>query len=144
MLASTECTILSCLAHVINLAMQALIGAYSNSPHFDLKHPDAHVPLSRDEVGLVRAIAVKVRQPVLYFAHALILCHWQERSSGKRKEMFRAIQVREKVPVPTQLILDMKIRWSSTYFMLHRAEGKREVMFHYFSIFRLSFTFTAC
>jgi hypothetical protein len=50
----------SCLAHVINLATQALISTYSKSPHFDPKHPEAHVPTSRDEVGLVRAIAVKV------------------------------------------------------------------------------------
>ena len=51
----------SCLAHVINLATQALISAYSQSPHFDPKNPEAHIPTSRDEVGLVRAIAVKVR-----------------------------------------------------------------------------------
>jgi len=51
----------SCLAHVINLATQMLISTYSKSPHFDPKHPDVHVPTSRDEVGLIRAIAVKVR-----------------------------------------------------------------------------------
>jgi hypothetical protein len=51
----------SCLAHVINLTTQMLISTYSNSPHFDLKQPDVHIPTSRDEVGLVRAIVVKVR-----------------------------------------------------------------------------------
>lgn len=51
----------SCLAHVINLAMQMLISTYSKSPHFDLTQPDAHVPTSRIEVGLVRAIVVKVQ-----------------------------------------------------------------------------------
>lgn len=50
----------SCLAHVINLATQMLISTYSKSPHFDPKEPDAHVPTTRDEVGLVRAIVVKV------------------------------------------------------------------------------------
>ena len=50
----------SCLTHVINLATQALIGTYSNSPHFDPKNPDSHIPTSRDEVGLIRAIVVKV------------------------------------------------------------------------------------
>jgi hypothetical protein len=50
----------SCLAHVINLATQALISTYSKAPHYDPKNPDAHIPTSRDEVGLVRAIAVKV------------------------------------------------------------------------------------
>jgi hypothetical protein len=50
----------SCLAHIINLATQALIGTYSKSPHFDPKNPDAHIPTTRDEVGLVRTIVVKV------------------------------------------------------------------------------------
>jgi len=50
----------SCLAHVINLATQALISTYSKAPHFDPKNPEAHEPTSRDEVGLVRAITVKV------------------------------------------------------------------------------------
>jgi hypothetical protein len=50
----------SCLAHVINLATQSLISIYSKSPYFDPKQPEAHAPTSRDEVGLVRAIVVKV------------------------------------------------------------------------------------
>ncbi|KAF8805384.1 hypothetical protein BYT27DRAFT_7105129, partial [Phlegmacium glaucopus] len=50
----------NCLAHIINLATQALISTYSKSPHFDPKNPEAHVPTSWDEVELVRAIAVKV------------------------------------------------------------------------------------
>jgi hypothetical protein len=50
----------SCLAHVINLATQMLISTYSKSPHFDPSQPDAHIPTSRDEVGLIRAIGVKV------------------------------------------------------------------------------------
>ena len=52
------------LAHIINLATQALITAQSKSPHYDPKKPDAHLPditaAVRDEVGLVRAISVKV------------------------------------------------------------------------------------
>jgi hypothetical protein len=50
----------SCLAHVINLATQAFISTYSKAPHFDPKDPEAHEPTTRDEVGLVRAIMVKV------------------------------------------------------------------------------------
>lgn len=56
----------SCLAHVINLATQALISAYSKTPHFDPTTPDDHLNIAgaqtaaRDEVGLIRAIAVKV------------------------------------------------------------------------------------
>ncbi|KAF8227732.1 hypothetical protein L208DRAFT_1295218, partial [Tricholoma matsutake] len=49
-----------CLVHVINLAMQMLISTYSKSLHFDPKQPDAHIPTSHDEVGLVRAIVVKI------------------------------------------------------------------------------------
>jgi hypothetical protein len=50
----------SCLGHVVNLPTQELISTHSNSPHFDPKNPDAHIPTGRDEVGLVRAIVVKV------------------------------------------------------------------------------------
>ena len=53
-----------CLAHVINLATQAFLAAYSKTPHFDPENPEAHIPTSepsnRDEIGLIRAIAVKV------------------------------------------------------------------------------------
>jgi hypothetical protein len=52
----------SCLAHVINLAMQMLISTYSKAAHFDPNQPEAHLPTSCDEVGLVRAIVVKVRR----------------------------------------------------------------------------------
>jgi hypothetical protein len=33
----------------------------------------------------------------------------------------------EKNLPPLQLLLDMKVRWSSTYVMLNRAENRREV-----------------
>lgn len=54
------------LAHIINLATQALIGAYSKSKHYKPAEPEAHVPPTdfleglHDEVGLVQAISVKV------------------------------------------------------------------------------------
>jgi hypothetical protein len=52
------------MAHIINLATQALISTYSKSSHFDPKSPESHLPDTsatlRDEIGLVRAIAVKV------------------------------------------------------------------------------------
>jgi hypothetical protein len=67
------------------------------------------VPADRDEVGLVRSIVVK------------------ERSLAKRKEMWRTIQIKADVKRPMQLVLDMKVRWSSTYVMLHRAESLKEV-----------------
>jgi len=51
----------------------------------------------------------------------------QERSSSKRKEMWKTVQIRANISQPVQLILDMKVQWSSTYFMLDRAERKKEV-----------------
>ena len=117
----------SCLAHVINLATQKLISTYSKSPHFNPKNPDAHVPASRDEVGLVRAIVVKVNT-IIYRTRTMLLIAMQERSSAKRKEMWRTIQMKANDGAkPVQLILDMKVRWSSTYFMLDRAERKKDV-----------------
>jgi hypothetical protein len=52
-----------CLAHIINLATQALISTYSKSKHYNPAEPEADLMGSgydRDEVGLVRAICVKV------------------------------------------------------------------------------------
>ena len=53
-----------CLAHVINLAMQALLAAHSVTKHYDPSKLTDHEPnvngLFRDEIGLVRAITVKV------------------------------------------------------------------------------------
>jgi hypothetical protein len=52
----------------------------------------------------------------------------QEHSSAKQKEMWKTIQMKANSDVrPVQLILDMKVRWSSTYMMLDCAERKREV-----------------
>ena len=117
----------SCLAHVINLATQMLISTYSKSLHFDPNMPDAHVPTSRDEVGLIRAIVVKVNT-ILYPTQTMLLTAMQERSSAKRKEMWKTIQMKANEGLkPVQLILNMKVRWSSTYFMLDRAERKKEV-----------------
>jgi hypothetical protein len=53
-----------CLAHVINLATQALLSAHSSAKHYDPAKPTEHEPdvdaFLRDEIGLVRAIVVKV------------------------------------------------------------------------------------
>jgi hypothetical protein len=53
-----------CLAHIINLATQALIKGHSKAKHYNPALPDEHIPstegIDRDEIGLVRAIAVKV------------------------------------------------------------------------------------
>jgi hypothetical protein len=51
----------------------------------------------------------------------------QERSSAKRKELYKTVQVKAAVSPQTQLLLDMKVRWSSTYVMVNRAETSRKV-----------------
>jgi hypothetical protein len=56
----------------------------------------------------------------------------QERSSAKRKQLFWMIQQQDKpghLPRqhPLQLVLDMPVRWSSTYLMLDRAEKLKDV-----------------
>lgn len=50
----------------------------------------------------------------------------QERSSAPRKQLFKDIQTRDGTD-PRQLLLDMPVRWSSTYVMLDRAEAQRKV-----------------
>ena len=50
----------------------------------------------------------------------------KERSSSQRKQLFRTIQMRENVN-PVQLLLDMKVRWSSTHVMLKRVLSRRFV-----------------
>lgn len=57
--------LIRCLAHVINLATQALLSTYSLASHFDPEaqhdyNPDDVDANERDEVGLIRAITVKV------------------------------------------------------------------------------------
>ncbi|KAJ7794391.1 hypothetical protein B0H14DRAFT_3557446 [Mycena olivaceomarginata] len=90
----------------------------NKSPHFNPHDPNAHVPTTetlpgstRDEIGLVRAIAVK------------------ERSSSKRKELFKTIQTRSQADpavIAKQMVLDMKVRWSSTFAMLKRGYQLRK------------------
>ncbi len=123
----------SCLAHVINLATQALLGTYSKSKHFDPEDESLHdvdvTGYIRDEVGLIRAITVKVRVSSLtdktYCLHSKFL---KARSSSKRKERLFAIQI-EKGADPRVLLLDMKVRWSSTYVMLLQAVELKAVRF---------------
>ncbi|KIL55647.1 hypothetical protein M378DRAFT_57305, partial [Amanita muscaria Koide BX008] len=63
----------------------------------------------RDEVGMVRAICVKAR------------------SSSQRKELFKEIQQRKGLD-PLQLLIDMKVRWGSTYAMLNRTDVRKEAI----------------
>ena len=58
-----------CLAHIINLATQAVISRYSKSKYFNPENPNDDLmsltTYHRDEVGLIQTIAVKVRYCVL-------------------------------------------------------------------------------
>ncbi|KAF5329115.1 hypothetical protein D9758_017952 [Tetrapyrgos nigripes] len=104
-----------CFAHVINLATQAVISTYSKSKYFNPANPEEHEPdtetINRDEIGLIRSIVVKAR------------------SSAKRKELFKTIQTRppsQHNGPPLMLLLDMVVRWSSTFIMLERAESLKQ------------------
>lgn len=65
-----------CLAHVINLATQALLSAHSSAKHYDPAKPSDHEPdvdvFLCDEIGLVRAIVVKV-SPLCYFYISIVV-----------------------------------------------------------------------
>ena len=55
-----------CLAHIINLATQAVITALSKSKHYNGDPNDDHLPDDLDanecdKIGIVRAICIKVR-----------------------------------------------------------------------------------
>ena len=60
-------TPLRCLAHIINLATQALISTRTKSKYYNGDPADDHIPeekkdeSERDEVGIIRAICIKVR-----------------------------------------------------------------------------------
>jgi len=41
--------------------------------------------------------------------------------------MWKTVQIRAGIARPVQLLLDMKVRWSSTYLMLDRAEWNKAV-----------------
>ncbi|KAF6762527.1 hypothetical protein DFP72DRAFT_841664 [Ephemerocybe angulata] len=111
-----------CLAHIINLASQAVITTYSATPHITTKSSPADVDSAltnltevttqfiQDKVGLVRILAVKAR------------------SSAKRPQLLKDLQLKEGVQIPLNLILDMKVWWSSTFTMLQHAYDLRDVL----------------
>ena len=57
---------LRCMAHIINLTTQAVLTTHSKSHHYDPAAPNIDLVIMQwtddtcDEVGLVRAIAIKV------------------------------------------------------------------------------------
>jgi hypothetical protein len=123
-----------CLAHIINLATQAVISSRSKSKYYSGDPGDDIVPEDadtgdRDEIGIIRAICAKVRLvSILVSFNYLYLLMKQARSSSQRKQLLKSVQERLDIR-PRQLLLDMKVRWSSTYVMLIRAESQRKVSF---------------
>ena len=117
------------------MATQALIKNRSKakyySPHEE-NQEDTHGGESgdgdeRNELGLVRAICVKVCM-IIKLKLVVSLKEYQARSSSQRKELFKEMQEEKKLPA-RQLLLDMKVRWGSTYVMLNRAEERQEVRY---------------
>ena len=108
-----------------------MITTHSKSKHYDPETPEADISadrgLDRDEVGLIRSICVKVS--ITWFWRCIFtdMHGTQARSSAKRKQMFADIQSRGGVAKPLQLLIDMPVRWSSTYVMTSRAEATRSV-----------------
>jgi hypothetical protein len=123
-----------CLAHILNLGTQLLISTKSKTKYYNVHDddvPDADIAdpeqPDRDEVGLVRAICVKVWCPFIILFLIYVMNFFQARSSSQRKELFKKIQIAKGVSSPLQLLLDMKVRWGSTYVMLNRADTNHEV-----------------
>lgn len=89
--------------------------------------------MKRDLVAIVRAICVKVCAHVNACVR-LLLMFIQARSSAQRKQMFQDLQTAEGTPPSQalQLLLDMIVRWSSTYAMLTRALKLKDVSFVFF------------
>jgi hypothetical protein len=79
---------------------------------------------------LVLAVASVSRYVYQAAQHHTILRYidvLQEQLSTKRKEMYWSVQIKAGVSQPTQLLIDMKVWWSSMYIMLNHAEMNKEV-----------------
>ena len=88
----------------------------------------------------VQSLSRSVYLPATLLPYGILNAWCQKRSSSKRKDIFAQIQrIRQKNSdlsldpsirdVTLGLLLDMPIRWSSTYVMLARALDLREVSF---------------
>lgn len=90
------------------------------------------IPLTETLSGWFAPLLSRYVTVIIFISHILML--FQERSSSQRKEMFlniQATQALEKPPEdrkkPKALILDMPIRWSSSFMMLLRGYSLRIV-----------------
>ena len=100
---------------------------YNSSPDKN-ELPEDLGAVKRDEIGIVCAICVKV---CLFSFHScdphLTSDTKKAHSSAQHKVAFKAIQNRRNVPV-VRLLMDMKVRWSSTFIMLTHAESHQEAV----------------
>ena len=120
----------SCLAHIINLATQALLAAHSKSKHYDPTSSEDIVVATRDgfqrdKVGLIRVIAVKVGHPFdnCCVQTSIVSSELRNDHLHSARSSFSVCSSVGHVPhnPPLQLMLDMKVRWSSLFVMLHCA-----------------------
>jgi hypothetical protein len=117
------------------LATQAVTATCSKAKFYNGGLDENELPedlgaTEHDEIGLVCAICVKVRLLSISLAHDRDpRLNMKAHSSAQRKEAFKAVQYHRKIPA-VQLLLDMKVRWSSIFIMLTRAESRREVCMH--------------
>ena len=94
-------TLHRCLEHIINLATQALIKAYSKSQYYNPARPDddlvAMSGKQRDVIGLVRATVVKVHG--IHFTHATLrLCGYNTRHVLQSVNNFSSTSRRRRLP----------------------------------------------
>lgn len=69
-----------CKSHIVNISSQKMTKTYSQTSHFDPKNPDVHHPETRDEVGIIRAITVKVSSPMV--ENNVIVAHISQEGSS--------------------------------------------------------------
>lgn len=70
---------------------------------------------------------------IRFYYSIFYLEHIKARSSAQHKEAFKAIQ-RHRSECPLQLLLDMKVHWSSMFVMLTRAESRQKVVVIFISL----------
>ena len=122
-----------CLVHIINLATQAVILTHSKAKYYNGSPDENELPedlgaAERDKIGIIRVICVKV---CLFSFNScdphLTSTTMKAHSSAQHKVPFKAIQDHRNVPV-VQLLVDMKVQWSSTFIMLTCAKLRREAI----------------
>jgi hypothetical protein len=132
-----------CLVHVINLATQAVIKSFSSAKYYNPYNPDDHLPINRDELGIIRSIAVKVSIQHISCSR-MVLNLLQVKSSSKRKELFLKIQRDRGSSTPRVIPLDMVVHWSSTHRLVDSGIMLKDVCYFYSTCITLSIDTFRC